>query len=438
MPGGVPKLNEPVCDGNTAQPLPVTLKLSKLIVPHTFRALRHLPFRRFFFCQAVSILGHWMQQIALQWLVYRTTGSAAMLGVVAFANQAPILFIAPFSGVLADRLDRRKLLITTQSVASLVALLLAVLVLSEVFETWHLVAMALLFGFVAGLDTPVRHSLFVTMVNDRGDLPNAIALNSLLMNSGRLIGPSIAGVVLIYVQEGYCFLFNALSYLGVVWVAWTLPRVKPPHDLAITGFLHSLKEAADYAWHQHQIRELLALVACIAFFGSSYIVLMPVFARDVFGGGSDTLGFLVGSAGLGAVMGTAYLASRGSIERLKRRLVFSSMLAGSAFLAVGLSPWLWLTFGLMALLGFGIIVTAAGTNMILQSVVDDEKRGRVVSFYTMSFLGMVPFGALAGGNLANKIGAPKAAMVFGIACALAGLVIGAKLRRDSRRLERSQ
>ncbi len=374
-----------------------------------------------------------MQQIALQWLVYRTTGSAAMLGVVAFANQAPILFIAPFSGVLADRLDRRKLLIATQSFASLQALLLAALVLSDAFEIWHLVAMALLFGIVAGLDTPVRHSLLVTMVDDRGDLPNAIALNSFLMNSGRLIGPSIAGVALIYVQEGVCFLFNALSYLGVVWVAWTLPRVQPRHDVAVTGFLRSLHDAARYAWQQHQIRELLALVACIAFFGSSYIVLMPVFARDVFGGGSETLGFLVGCAGLGAVMGTAYLASRGSIDRLKRRLMFSSMLAGSAFFAVGLSPWLWLTFAFMVLLGFGIIVTAAGTNMILQSVVDDAKRGRVVSFYTMAFLGMVPFGALAGGNLANMIGAPKTAIVFGTACALAGLVIGGRLRRAPRR-----
>ncbi len=404
--------------------------LPDLIIPTTFRALRHPLFRRFFSCQAVSILGHWMQQIALQWLVYRTTGSAAMLGLVAFANQAPILFIAPFSGVLADRFDRRKLLITTQSFASMQALLLAALVLSDAYEMWHLVAMALLFGIVAGLDTPVRHSLFVTMVEDRSDLPNAIALNSFLMNSGRLIGPSIAGVVLITVQEGYCFLFNALSYLGVVWVAWTLPRVLPKHDVAIAGFLHSLKDAAHYAWHQHPIRELLALIACIAFFGSSYIVLMPVFARDVFGGGSDTLGFLIGSAGFGAVIGTAYLASRGNIERLQRRLMFSSILAGGALLAVGLSPWLWLTFALMVLVGFGIIVTAAGTNMILQSVVDDDKRGRVVSFYTMSFLGMVPFGALAGGNLANVIGAPRTAMIFGTSCALAGLLIGGKLRRD--------
>ena len=402
------------------------------MIPQTFRALEHPLFRRFFFCQAVSILGHWMQQIALQWLVYRTTGSAAMLGLVAFANQAPILFIAPFSGVLADRFDRRKLLIATQSIAATQALLLAGLVLSGTFETWHLVAMASLFGVVAGLDTPVRHSLFVTMVEDRNDLPNAIALNSFLMNSGRLIGPSIAGLVLIYVQEGYCFLFNALSYLGVVWMAWTLPRVAPSHGAVASGFMRSLREAAGYAWREHQIRELLAMIASVAFFASSYIVLMPVFARDVFGGGSDTLGFLVGCAGFGAVMGTAYLASRGNVDLLGRRLVFTSMLAGGALLAVGLSPWLWLTYALMVVLGFGIIVTGAGINMILQSVVDDSKRGRIVSFYTMSFLGMMPFGGLASGNLANLIGAPRTAMVFGIACMIAGLLIGGQLRRATR------
>lgn len=394
-----------------------------------FRALRHPLFRRFFFSQAVSILGHWMQQIALQWLVYRTTGSVALLGLVAFANQAPIFFIAPFSGVLADRFDRRRLLIATQSFASMQAALLAVLVLSGAFENWHLVAMALLFGVASGLDTPVRHSIFVALVDDRADLPNAIALNSFLMNGGRLIGPSIAGLALIYVQEGFFFLFNAFSYLGVVWVAWSLPRLNQPGSEQFSGFAASLREAALYAWHQHSIRELLALIACLAFFGSSYLVLMPVIARKVFGGGSEIFGFLVGCAGFGAVLGTGYLASRGNIDRLSRHLMFTTMLAGGALLGVGLSPWLWLTYGLMVLVGFGIIVTAAGTNMILQSTVDDSKRGRVVSFYTMAFLGMVPFGALAAGNLADRIGAPLTIALFGTCCLLAGLVLGSRLRR---------
>jgi MFS family permease len=373
-----------------------------------------------------------MQQIALQWLVYRTTGSVALLGLVAFANQAPIFFIAPFSGVLADRFDRRKLLIATQTFASLQAALLAWLVLSGAFEIWHLISLALLFGIVAGLDTPVRHSLFISMVGKRDDLPNAIALNSFLMNGGRLIGPSIAGLALIYVQEGYAFLFNAFSYLGVVWLAWSLPSLPRVGATPPAGFVESLREAAVYTWRHRQIRELLALVACIAFFGSSYLVLMPVFARDVFSGGSETFGFLVGCAGFGAVLGTGYLASRGNIERLSRRLMFSSMLAGGALMAVGLSSWLWLTFALMVLVGFGIIVTAAGANMILQSLVDDAVRGRVVSFYAMSFLGVVPFGALAGGSLANAIGAPGTIFLFGGCCVLAGLVLGGRLRKTVR------
>jgi len=401
-------------------------------IPHTFRALRHPTFRRFFFCQAVSTLGHWMQQIALQWLVYRTTGSVALLGLVAFANQAPIFFIAPFSGVLADRFDRRRLLIATQSFASLQAALLAGLVLFGYFEIWHLVAMALFFGVVAGLDTPVRHSLFISMVGDREDLPNAVALNSFLMNGGRLIGPSIAGLALIYVQEGYAFLFNSFSYLGVVWLAWSLPRLPQSHTTRFAGFAESLREAIVYVWHHRQIRELLALVACLAFFGSSYIVLMPVFARDVYGGGSETLGFLVGCAGFGAVLGTGYLASRGNIDRLARRLMFTTILAGGALLAIGLSPWLWLSYALMVLVGFGIIVTAAGANMILQSLVEDSVRGRVVSFYTMSFLGIVPFGALASGSLASAVGAPATISLFGGCCVLAGLFLGGRLRKTVR------
>jgi len=370
-----------------------------------------------------------MQQIALQWLVYRITGSVAILGLVAFANQAPIFFIAPFSGVLADRFDRRRLLIATQSFAALQAALLGWLALSGTFEVWHLISLALMFGVVAGVDTPVRHSLFISMIGKRDDLPNAIALNSFLMNGGRLIGPSIAGLALIYVQEGYAFLFNALSYLGVVWWAWSLPSPPRARTARTAGFAESIREAAVYAWHHRQIRELLALVACIAFFGSSYIVLMPVFAHDVFGGGSETLGFLLGCAGFGAVMGTGYLASRASIERLPRHLMFSAMLAGGALMAVGLSPWLWLTFALMVFVGFGIIVTAAGANMILQSLVDDTVRGRVVSFYTMSFLGVVPFGALAAGSLASELGAPATIFLFGTCCALAGLVPGARLRK---------
>lgn len=395
---------------------------------HTFRALRHQPFRRFFIGQAISIQGNWLQQIALSWLVYRTTGSALLLGLVAFANQAPILFIAPFSGLLADRLDRRRMLIATQSLAATQAMLLAVLALGSWIEPWHIVALALLYGATMGLDTPVRHALFVDLLDDRADLPNAIALNSFLMNSGRLIGPSIAGVALVFVSEGACFLINALSYAAMLWVALTLKPAPPRSQTQIKGLLASLREGLGYAWHSMSVRLLLAMIACIGFFASSYLVLMPVFARDVFHGGSETLGFLVGFAGFGAVLATAYLATRADLNKLAGRLRFTSMFAGLALIGVGLAPTAWLAFPLMIMLGFGIIVTAASVNMLLQSMVDDDKRGRIVSFYAMAFMGVVPFGSLAAGSLASHIGAPATAALFGLCCVLGGFAIGSGIR----------
>ncbi|HWQ37264.1 MAG TPA: MFS transporter [Burkholderiales bacterium] len=394
-----------------------------------FRALAHRNFRRFFVSQAISILGTWLQQIALAWLVYRTTGSAFLLGVVTFANQGPILVIAPISGLLADRFDRRRLLIFTQSLAAVQAALLAALTLSGLIQPWHIVTLAILYGIAMGLDAPVRHSLFVEMLADREDLPNAIALNSFLMNAARLVGPSIAGVALLFVSEGTCFALNALSYLAVLWVARTLPAPKRASIGPIAGYAAALKEAAAYAWHEKTIRYLLAIVASTAFFASSYMVLMPVFAKDIFGGGSDTLGFLVGAAGLGAVAGTGYLAARGNPAALSRRLVFTSAMAGLALAAVGLTSQFWLALPLMACVGFGIIVTAASSNMILQSMVPDAKRGRIVSFYAAAFLGVMPLGGLAAGALASQVGAPATAISFGACCFLSGVLLGGRLRK---------
>jgi MFS family permease len=376
------------------------------------------------------MMGTWLQQIAVSWLVYRTTGSAFLVGVVTFANQGPILLIAPLSGLLADRFDRRRLLILTQSLAAGQAAMMAFLALSGTIQTWHIVTLAVFYGIALGLDTPVRHSLFVEMIGDKDDLPNAIALNSFLMNAARLVGPSVAGLALLFVSEGVCFLLNALSYLGVLWVASALPRKHAPRPAA-QGYGRALAEAAAYAWHDGTIRYLLALVASTAFFASSYMVLMPVFARDVFGGGSETLGFLVGAAGLGAVAGTSYLASSGNLASLVGRLMFTSVLAGLAFAAVGLTGRLWIALPLMACVGFGIIVTAASSNMILQSRVPDEKRGRIVSFYAAAFLGVMPVGGLAAGALASLIGAPATAISFGVCCLLCGLLLGGRLRQCS-------
>jgi MFS family permease len=399
-----------------------------LTFPRTFRALAHRTFRRFFISQAASILGTWLQQIALAWLVYRTTGSVFLLGVVNFANQGPILIVAPLAGLLVDRLDRRRLLILTQSLAAVQAAVLALLTLTDTIQPWHIVTLAIFYGITMGFDAPVRHSLFVEMIDDREDLPNAIALNSFLMNAARLVGPSIAGIALIFVAEGICFALNALSYMGAIWVATTLSVRFKPDVSGRSSFGQAFADAIAYIWEEKTIRFLLALVASTAFFASSYIVLMPVFAKDIFFGGSETLGFLVGAAGLGALAGTGYLASRAHLRNLAPWLMFTSALAGAALMAVGLVNNFWLALPLMACVGFGIIVTAASTNMILQSMVPDDKRGRIVSFYAAAFLGVMPLGGFAAGAVASQIGAPATAVAFGACCLLAGLLIGNRLR----------
>ena len=406
------------------------MRLVSLVVnSHFFRALRHDQFRRFFVSQAISILGTWLQQIALSWLVYRTTGSAFLLGVVTFANQGPILFIAPLSGLLADRFDRRRLLIVTQSLAAIQATTLAILTLSGAIQPWHIVTLAVMYGIVMGLDAPIRHSLFLEMLADRKDLPNAIALNSFLMNAARLVGPSIAGLALLFISEGVCFALNALSYVAVLWVAYTLSIRDRRTTEHLSGYMKDLADAVNHVWQDRTIRYLLALVASTAFFASSYIVLMPVFARDIFAGGSETLGFLVGAAGLGAVGGTSYLAARGEPDTLVGRLMFTSGLAGLALAAVGLTTTLWVALPLMACVGFGIIVTAASANIIVQTTAPDDKRGRIISFYAAAFLGVMPLGSLAAGALATLIGAPTTAVAFGLCCLLFGVIIGGRLRR---------
>jgi MFS family permease len=394
---------------------------------HTFRALRHRNFRRFFISQAVSIIGTWLQQIALAWLVYRTTGSVFLLGVVNFANQGPILVVAPLAGLMADRFDRRRLLIITQTLAALQAAALAMLTLSGAIQPWHIVTLAVFYGITMGFDAPVRHSLFVQMLGDREDLPNAIALNSFLMNAARLVGPSIAGIALVFVNEGTCFALNALSYCGAIWVAATL-KIGTRATVGEAQYRRAFFEAVAYAWNDATIRFLLGLVASTAFFASSYIVLMPVFAKDIFGGNSQTLGFLVGAAGLGAIAGTGYLAARGRAEELASRLMFTSALAGSALIVIGFIDQFWAAIPFMVCIGFGIIVTAASTNMILQSRVPDEKRGRIVSFYAAAFLGVMPLGGFAAGALASRIGVQSTAVAFGAGCLLCAILFGSALR----------
>jgi MFS family permease len=387
------------------------------------RAFRHRNFRLFYAGQAISLIGTWIQQIALAWLVYRTTGSAFLLGLVTFCSQIPMLIFVPLAGLLSDRLDRRKLMLVAYTLAAIQASTLGVLALTGAIRVWQILLLGFLHGVVMAFETPARQALISQMVNSRSDLPNAIALNSVLMNSGRLIGPSIAGLLLVLISEGWCFLINSASFMAII--ASTI-MMRLPHGQAVrapTSLAHDLAVAARYAWQARPIRLFLLLVALISLTASPYTVLMPIFAHDVFGGDAHTLGFLVGSAGLGAVIGTAFLTTRPNVFGLSRLMPFTSAAAGIALMLVGLSKIYWLSLAFMAVLGFGIIVTAASVNMMLQTIVDDDKRGRIISFYAMAFLGLAPVGGLIAGSLAGQLGAPATALIDGACCLLGALAL---------------
>ena len=403
---------------------------------HALRAFRHRNFRLFYAGQAVSLIGTWIQQIALSWLVYRTTGSGFLLGLVTFCSQIPMLVFVPLAGLLSDRYDRRKLMIAAYALAATQALTLAVLTLAGTIRMWQILLLGFLHGLIMAFETPARQSLISQMVNSRDDLPNAIALNSVLMNSGRLIGPSLAGLLLVFISEGWCFLINSASFLVII-ASVTMMRL--PKRTPVTthkSLSHDLMVAARYAWQTRPIRLFLLLVALISLTASPYTVLMPIFARDVFGGDAHTLGFLVGSAGLGAVIGTAFLTTRPNVFGLSRLVPFTAAAAGIALMLVGFSKIYWLSLAFMACLGFGIIVTAASVNMMLQTLVDEDKRGRIIAFYAMAFLGMAPVGGLIAGSLAEQLGAPATAMISGACCVLGTLALMRSLpavRADLRR-----
>ncbi len=405
------------------------------------RAFRHRNFRLFYAGQAISLIGTWIQQIALSWLVYRTTGSGFLLGLTTFCSQIPMLIFLPLAGLLSDRYDRRKLMIAAYVLAAVQASALGLLTLSGTISIWQILMLGFVYGVIMAFETPARQSLISQMVAARSDLPNAIALNSVLMNSGRLIGPSIAGLLLVFISEGWCFLINALSFMAII-ASVSMMRLPSRGAVIARGSLwHDLGLAARYAWNTRPIRLFLALVALISFTASPYTVLMPIFARDVFGGDAQTLGFLVGSAGLGAVIGTAFLTTRPNVFELSRLVPFTSAAAGIALALVGVSKIYWLSLAFMACLGFGIIVTAASVNMMLQTIVDEDKRGRIISFYAMAFLGMAPLGGLLAGSIAGQLGAPVTAVIEGTCCLLGALAlmpslpaIQADLRRALARL----
>ncbi len=377
------------------------------------RGFQHRNFRLFFIGQSLSMIGTWMQFIAISWLMYRLTGSAFMLGMTGFALQIPILLVSPFAGVWVDRYNRRKLLVVTQTLALAQALLLAALTFTGLIQVWHILAISLFLGTVNACANPTRGTFLLELVESKANLPNAIALNSLIMNSARFVGPSIAGGVLAFAGEGWCFLLNALSYLVLI-VALLMMRVKPvAAPAAPEHWFEGMKQGFRYAFGFLPSRRLLLLVAAISMTTSPYQHMMPIIASEVFGGDSRTLGLLISGAGLGAFAGTAYLAGRTSLRGLSRIIMIASFSSGAGLMLFSQSSLLWLSLLLMLPIGFGLIVTATSTNTILQTIADEDKRGRVVSIYGMCFLGTPPLGNLIAGSVASHIGAPLTLLVFG-------------------------
>ena len=386
------------------------------------RALRHRNYRLFFAGQGVSLVGTWMQMVALSWLVYRLTNSALLLGLVGFAGQLPTFLFASFAGVLADRWNRLRLLIVIQTLAAIQASILALLTLTGHIAIWHIFVLGICMGTITAFDVPTRQSLIGDMLDKREDLGNAIALNSFMFNSARLVGPSIAGLLLSVTSEGVCFLVNALSFIGVIGAlaAMRIPYLtrKQAHQPMLLG----LKEGYRYGFGFPPIRYILINLAILSLMGMPHTVLMPIFAKDILGGGPHTLGFLVAMAGVGALLNALYLASRKSVVGLGRIIGTSSLIFGCALVFFSFSRSVPLSLAMSLCAGFGLMGVITSTNTILQTIAEEDKRGRVMSLYAMAFMGMTPFGSLMIGALANRIGTPDAVTVGGIICIISSFL----------------
>lgn len=392
-----------------------------LAPPHLFRALRYPNYRLFFFGQAISLVGTWITRLASSWLVYRLTGSEFLLGLVAFLGQIPALVISPIAGVYIDRWNRHHVLVITQALSMCQSAALAILTLGGYITVTDILVLQALQGVVNAFDTPARQSFVVQMVEERADLANAIALNSSLVNGSRMIGPAIGGLLIAAVGEGWCFALDAISYVAVIGSLLAMkvrPTATPPQVVPV---LDALAAGVRYVAGFAPVRSGLLLVAAVSMFGMPYQVLMPVMASDVLGGGANTLGVLMTATGVGALIGTMYLASRHTVLGLGRKIAQAAMLFGVALIGFSTSSNLWISLAILPFSGAGFMVALAATNTVVQTVVPETLRGRVMSLYTMAFLGTAPIGSLLAGVAAERIGAQATIAVGGAACLMFGL-----------------
>ena len=394
---------------------------------HTFRALAERDFRLYFFGQAVSLIGTWVQQVAMSWIAYRVTGSAFLLGLIAFSGQIPVLLLAPVGGLLADRLDRRKLLAAVQVVAMTVAACLGYLSYTESFSAWALIIASTVLGISSAIEMPTRQAFILQTIHDRSHATNAIALNSLAFNGARVVGPAMAGAVLALIGETACFVVNAVSYLAAIYTLLVMrPRAMDPHRRK-----GSLREALQYVQRFPPARWLLITVAAASFCVAPMMTFMPVYAKDVFHGGPDTLGMLMGASGMGAVLAGLYLASRTTIIGLGARIGASCMLIGVASLAFSYNALLLVALPILVMSGASTILTITACNMVLQHLVPEHLRGRVMALFTMSFFGMLPLSALVAGGLAQVTGVRPVFVVAGFGA----ILVGSAFRRQLPRLQ---
>lgn len=378
-----------------------------------------------------------MQNVALNWLLFRLTGSPFMLGAATFAGQIPIFILAPVSGVIGDRFDRRKILIAVQCASMIQAFILAGITLAGVVEAWHLIVLTFFLGIINAFELPIRQALVFDLLDDKRDLPNAIALNSSLFNGSRLIGPAVAGMIVALAGEGICFLINAFSYLASVSAFTAMKIRKTFREKKESRVLADINEGIRYAAGSSPVKELLILIALISFFGLTFPVLLPVFASEVLHGDSHTFGFLVSSAGAGAFTATLYLAARSSIRGLGRVVNIALYAISAGFVVFSFSTILYISMAALFVVGFTSIVVIASCNTILQTVVDESKRGRVMSLYVMAFTGTAPVGGLIAGSVSEVTGAPVTLAACGICCLIIAFLFSAMLpgvMRSSRSL----
>jgi len=408
---------------------------SPVRVWHGLRSLRHRNFQLFFGGQLISLIGTWMQNVAQAWLVYRLTGSSFLLGAVGFAGQIPVFLMAPLGGIVADRKNRHHVVIATQTVSMLLAFILAVLTLARLVQVWHVMVLAALLGVVNAFDIPARQSFIVDMVG-KEDLINAIALNSSMFNGARVVGPAIAGLLVASIGEGWCFFGNAVSYVAVI-IGLLLMRVTWQRGKPSGSPLENIVEGFQYVRSTQPVRLLLLLLGLVSLVGMPYAVLMPIFADRILHRGANGLGILMGATGVGALIGALSLAFKRGLRGLGSWVMVSSAGFGATLILFGISKNFWLSVAVLVPVGYCMMVQMASSNTLIQSMVPDRLRGRVMSVYSMMFMGMAPIGALGAGAVAAHLGAPLTLAIGGMACMLGSAAFGMRLpvmRLETRRL----